>query len=270
MIIDFHTHCFADEIAVKAIPKLARAGGIKPFTDGTVEGLKKSMQAAGIDISVVQPIATKPQQTVTINRWAAEIRGDSIISFGTIHPEYSNWKEEILWLSREGFKGVKFHPDYQDFFVDDKKLFNIYEMLFSMNFIVLFHAGLDIAFPEPYHCTPERLQKLPDTFPGAVIVAAHMGGYLYWKGVENYLIGRDIYLDTSFSFDKLGKEDMERMIRKHGTERVLFATDSPWKEQQQELKNIQSLSLNEDEINAILGGNAQKILRLNNSETVVE
>jgi len=200
MTIDFHTHCFSDEIAVKAIPKLAEAGGIQPFTDGTVSGLKSSMQSSGIHVSVVQPIATKPAQTTVINRWAASIKDRQIVPFGTIHPEYEHWQEEIIWLSNQGIKGVKFHPDYQRFFVDDEKLFPIYEMLFSMNFIVLFHAGVDIAFSEPYHCTPKRLQKVLDMFPRAVIIAAHMGGYMYWDDVEKYLVGRNIYMDTSFSF----------------------------------------------------------------------
>ena len=66
MIIDFHTHCFSDEIAAKAIPKLAREGNIKPFADGTVSNLKESMKVAGVDISVVQSIATKSKQTVPL------------------------------------------------------------------------------------------------------------------------------------------------------------------------------------------------------------
>jgi predicted TIM-barrel fold metal-dependent hydrolase len=265
MIVDFHTHCFSDEIAARAIPKLAKAGDVQPFTDGTVSGLKNSMKFSGINMSVVQPIATKPTQTTVINRWAASIKDAQIIPFGTIHPEYEHWQEEIIWLSKQGIKGIKFHPDYQNFFVDNERLFPIYEMLFSMNFIVLFHAGVDIAFSEPYHCTPKRLQKVLDMFPGAVLVAAHMGGYLYWEDVEKYLIGRNIYMDTSFSFEKLGKKNMERIIREHGADKILFASDSPWGDQAKEIMHIKSLGLSDKELSAILSGNACQLLA--NSES---
>ena len=93
MIIDIHTHCFPDEVAYKTIPILAENGGVNPSSDGTISGLKASMENANIQISVLQNIATKPRQTIPINRWAASVQSDSIISFGTIHPDFVDWKE---------------------------------------------------------------------------------------------------------------------------------------------------------------------------------
>ena len=91
---------------------------------------------------------------------------------------------ERKMLKEAGIKGVKFHPEYQGFFVDDEKIFPIYETLFKEDFIIIFHAGVDLGFKEPYHCTPSRLKKVLDTFPGCMIIAAHMGGYRYWNDVE--------------------------------------------------------------------------------------
>ena len=75
MIIDFHTHAFADHVAPKAMASLmAGSNGIyTPCSDGTVRGLLNNMAQWGIDYSVVQPVATKPSQTVTVSRWAQEI-----------------------------------------------------------------------------------------------------------------------------------------------------------------------------------------------------
>ena len=246
-VIDIHTHCFPDTLAEKAISILARQAKTKPYCDGTIKSLRASMKKSGVDISIIQNIATKPQQTDTINRWAAEIQSEDIISFGTIHPDYKGWKEEIIYLKDNGIKGVKFHPDYQEFFVDEKRMYPIYERLFSEGFIVLFHAGVDIGLPEPYHCTPKRLSKVLREFPKAVIIAAHMGGYRYWDDVEKYLIGESVYFDTSYSFKFLGIENMERMIREHGVEKILFATDSPWGDQAEDLKFVGELNINKNE-----------------------
>jgi len=265
MIIDIHTHCFPDNLAPRAVPLLAEKGGISPFTDGTVACLKNSMKKAGIDFSVLQPIATKPEQTTGINRWAVSMQNGSIIAFGTLHPDYPDWKREIKWLWEAGIKGVKFHPDYQDFYVDDKKVFPIYEALAEAGMIMLFHAGKDIGYPPPYHCPPCRLRKVLDAFPGSIIIAAHMGGYENTYQVEKYLVGQDVYFDTSYSFDILGNGGMEKLIKQHGADRILFGTDSPWKDQEREVDNIRSLNLTEDEMEKILGGNAVRILKLSNA-----
>jgi len=262
MIIDIHVHCFPDVLAPKAIATLAEKGEIEPYTDGTVTALESSMDRARIHISVLQPIATKPQQTFGINRWTASVQNEKILTFGTIHPEYPRWEEEIKWLKEQGIKGVKFHPDYQHFYVDDKKVYPLYEKLFSEGMILLFHAGLDIGFPPPYHCTPERLARLLDTFPGGVMIAAHMGGYQYTEDVKRHLVGRDIYLDTSFSFRAMGTAQMSELIKQHGVEKILFGSDSPWGEQIYEISCIRSLNLDDKEVEAILGNNAARLLDL--------
>jgi len=263
MIIDIHTHCFPDELASRTIPFLAQKAKISAFLDGTVKELKKSMSQAGIDISVLQPIATKPQQTIGVNKWAINAQDDNIITFGTIHPDFPEWRNEIKMLKEAGIKGVKFHPEYQGFFVDDEKIFPIYETLFKEDFIIIFHAGVDLGFKEPYHCTPSRLKKVLDTFPGCMIIAAHMGGYRYWNDVEKYLVGRNVYFDTSFSFNDLGALGMKTLIKSHGCNKILFGSDSPWADQSKEVSKIKSLNLSIEEINAILGENAAQLLNLN-------
>lgn len=262
MVIDIHTHCFPQNLAARAVGILAEKSGIPAYTDGTIENLKKSMHLAGIGLSVLQPIATKPEQTEAINRWVVGLNEKNIIGFGTIHPDYSHWKDEIKWLAGNGIKGVKFHPDYQDFFVDEERLFPIYQFLFEAGFILLFHAGIDIGIPGPCHCPPSRLKNVLDLFPGSKIIAAHMGGYLSWNEVEKHLVGSEVYLDTSYSFKDLGAAPMERLIRAHGTGKILFGSDSPWSDQSREVENIKSLNLSSEEISMILGGNAGRLLRL--------
>lgn len=261
MIIDFHTHCFPDSLAERALRQLSKvADDLEFFTDGTVNGLLSSMDKAGIQIGVIQHIATKPSQTPVVNRWAAELNGGRIVSFGTIHPEYAAWRDEIAYLTDAGIKGVKFHPDYQDFIVDEKRLYPIYEAVANAGFVILFHTGLDLGFPPPYKCLPDRLKNVVRDFPGAKIVAAHMGAYGYWEDVEKYLLGGPLYFDTAYCSMGMDFEYLARLIRLHGADKVLFGSDSPWTDQAREVDVIRALRLSQGEIDAVLGGNTAKLL----------
>jgi len=262
MIIDFHVHCFADEIAERAVASLSQVAGLPPRSDGTVAGIKSSMKKAGIDKSVLLSIATKPQQTRKITQWAASVQSEEIIAFGSIHPDSEDWEDELVSLYEAGIIGIKFHPDYQKFYVDDPKMFPIYEKAAELGLIIVFHAGVDIGLPAPYHCPPVRMKRVVRAFPGAKIVAAHLGGFDYWDEVEDILAGEKLYLDTSFSLYKLGKEQFLRIASKHGYDRLLFASDSPWGDQTEEVKRLQSLILPSDIEDAILGGNALRLLGL--------
>lgn len=261
MIIDVHAHCFPDQLAPKALAILGEKAGIPPMLDGTVGQLEAAMGKAGIDLSVLLPIATKPEQTVGVNQWAIEAQNNKLISFGTIHPAYANWREEIKRLAESGIKGVKFHPNYQDFSVDDPKLFPIYEELFSAGLMALFHAGLDLWYTEPNRCHPRQLGRLLTLFPGGTVITAHMGGFRCWDEVETNLIGRELYFDSAYSFAELGAEKMRRLIKSHGAEKILFGTDAPWTDPKVEIAQIRSLDLTEEEINKILGENARRLLR---------
>jgi len=262
MIIDIHTHAFPDELAERAMAVLTGNSNVTPYTDGTCAELRSSTQRAGIDLAAVMPIATKPSQAGSINRWAAEINrhNGNLICFGSLHPMQDDWREEISRLVAEGIPGIKLHPDYQQFFVDDPELFPIYNALADAGLILLFHAGVDIGLPPPVHCTPARLARVLDAAPDLTIIAAHMGGYSCWDDVERYLVGRELYFDTSYSMADLGAERMTDLIHAHGAGRILFGTDSPWTDQSAEVANIRALPLTDDEKAAILGGTALRLL----------
>lgn len=260
MVIDFHVHCFPDALAQKAVSVLAERAEIAPRLDGTVGDVKRSMKKAGVDCSVIQSIATKPSQTEKLNDWSAGIQDNGIIAFGSIHPEFEGWRDELKRIKDLGIKGLKFHPDYQLFYVDEERVFPLYERAFELGLIILFHAGEDIGLPPPYHCTPQRLQKVLRAFPGGRIVAAHMGSYAYWNDVESFLLGEDVWLDTAYSLGVMGDDQAKQIIKNHGYEKILFATDSPWTDQAEEITKIKHLGLGDEIENAVLGENAKKLL----------
>jgi uncharacterized protein len=262
LIIDFHVHCFPDALAKRALKTLSEVGNVIPRTNGMVSGIKTSMQTAQIDASVVLGISTKPTQTETLNNWIASIQDDKIIGFGSVHQKNEDIKVELRRCKEMGIKGIKLHPDYQGFFVDDKEMLKIYEQIFDLDLILMFHAGVDIGLPPPTHCTPERLAKVLDVFEGAKIVAAHMGGHDCWDDVQRHLVGRQVYLDTSFSVGRLKDEEFKSMVNAHGYDKILFGTDSPWDSQDIEVEKIKKMQFPIEIQNAILGDNAEKLLKL--------
>ncbi len=262
MIIDFHTHAFADHIAPKAIASLCVAcnGIYPPCNDGTVQGLLNNMDKWGIDRSVVQSVATKPSQIVTINRWAQAIQSDRITAFGAFHPDTDDYKRDIDLVVSLGLKGIKLHPEYQQFQVDHPAMLKMYDYALSKGLILIFHAGDDPAFPPPLHSSPQQFANVARAMRGGVIVAAHLGGKDQWDEVERDLAGTDVYLDTCMGFSYYSKEQFLRIVKKHGTDKILFGSDAPWSRANEEIEAIRSLPLTADEKTAILGGNAMRLL----------
>ncbi|MBE6678189.1 MAG: amidohydrolase [Ruminococcaceae bacterium] len=262
MIIDFHTHAFPDSLAPRAIAGLVESAGGKypPCHNGTVDGLKANMQSFGVDISVVQPVITKHKQTESLNKWAESINEGNIISFGGIYPHSDDPKGDIDFVCSLGLKGLKFHPEYQDFTVDTPEMLKIYDYALSKGLILLFHAGFDIAYQPPFRSGPKAFRHIMDELGGGTIVAAHMGGAYEWEQTEELLAGTGIYLDTSMGFDEYGDEQFMRLVKAIGSSNILFGSDAPWSNAGEEIKRIQALPLTETEKNDILGDNAKRIL----------
>ena len=282
MLIDFHTHTFPDKIAASAVQKLSEASHICAFSDGTAGGLSEKAHAAGIDLSIVLPVATSPKQVAHINDFAAKTNESTdktgLFSFGCIHPDYPEWSEELERVKALGLKGIKLHPVYQGVDIDDPRFLRILAKAGELGLIVVTHAGWDIGFPGVVHCSPEMTMRAIKQVGPVKLVLAHMGGWQQWNKVEELLTDQPVWFDTSFSTGSLAPlddgyytpEDLPmldetafiRMIRAIGTDKVLFGTDSPWSDQAEELERIRSLPITAEEKDAILGGNAQKLLQI--------
>ena len=264
MIIDFHTHAFPDTLAARAVGTLLNNidEEFTPSTDGTVSGLLKQMDVSGINISVVQPVITKPTQFKNLNLWAAGIRSDRLTPFGGIFPHTDDYKRDIDYIVSLGLKGLKFHCEFQNFVIDDPKMFPIYDYALSRGLIILHHAGADPAFDPPFKSSPQRFANIVDAMKGGVIVAAHIGGYMEWDDVERYLVGKNIYLDTAVGLEFIPPEQFLRMVNNHGADKILFASDTPWSDAKAEIERLKALPLSEQDKNKILSGNAKRLLGL--------
>lgn len=265
MVIDFHTHAFPDAIAPRAIAKLADAsGGLFPYTDGTANGLAARMRESGVDLSVVLSIATNAHQQKSVNDFAATLdKRDELVAFGSVYPTAPDALDELERIADMGLRGVKLHPDYQGFEVDDEKLIPLYQKISSLGLLTVFHAGVDYGFAPPYGATPDKMKRALRHFDSPV-VAAHFGGVDSYAGVLDTLAGtaEHLYLDTSFGYGMMPKYYAMKIIEKHGVAKMLFGTDSPWHTAEMERRLLSSLSLTEAELDQIYSGNAKRLLRL--------
>ena len=260
-IIDFHLHAFPDHLASRALDALSRTGGgLVPCFDGTLSGLKTLLQAQGIQQGVVLTIATKPGQEDSVNRFAIENNTPDLMFFGSVHPHSKQIPAHLRELKAAGIRGIKFHPEYQRFSVDDPAMLPIYRLIAEMGFITVFHAGLDVGFDVPGRCRPAALARILPAFAGAPVVAAHFGGYMLWDEVERELVGKPIYLDTAYSHSRVLIPQVTRMIHNHGADRILFGSDAPWSNPGLECGLIQRLDIPSADKHAILEGNARRLL----------
>jgi uncharacterized protein len=261
--IDFHTHIYPDRVAPSTVNAVRQRAGIDAYTDGTLDGLKRSMASAGIDLSVVAAVATKPEQAASIQQWLRTIRQPGIEALAAMHPADPLGVDEMKMLKRDGFRGFKFHPDYQDFFVDDPGMYPLYEKVAAAGMFILFHAGVDRGLPHPIHATPKRLAAAHRAVPELCMVLAHLGGEDAYEETVEYLLGQDLYLDTSFVLRTMPGIFREYILKGHPAERLLFASDSPWNDQREELQFLLHLPfLTEGDKEKICYFNAARLLGL--------
>lgn len=263
--IDFHTHIFPDHIARQAIDTLAKdAGDYQPRSDGTLKGLLASMDRAGIDKSVVANIATRPSQIQPIFEFCREIRSERIIPLISFHPKNNiEDVETIFGKAKElGIKGVKLHPMYQEFFLDDSGMFEFYRLVESFDFLLVFHTGYDIAFPGNTQADVERVKTVADLFQNLTIVTTHVGGWRQWDRA-NVLSGcSNVYTETSMTLTEIGEDQFIRILSSFGEDRILFGSDSPWTDQNEMIERTMQLKIPDRMKEKMLYKNAERLLGL--------
>lgn len=245
--------------------------GIKVNAEATAlrSNLSKTSIEAGIDKSIICPVATNVTQSAKLNALASEINETTdeshLFSFGAVHPDNEDYKEIIDDIVARDLKGVKLHPDYQDTLFSDIKYQRIVDYAAEKDLVIIIHAGEDIGIPAQIHCTPDMILDMHKSMQPEKLVLAHMGGWRMWDEVEEKLLELPYYIDTAICLNKnveiyLENEQFVRMVRKIGADKVLFGTDSPWYDQKRAIEDIKATGLSASELDLVLGENANKLI----------
>ncbi|MCH5203534.1 MAG: amidohydrolase family protein [Oscillospiraceae bacterium] len=257
MIIDAHVHIYPEKIADKAVSGIRDFYSMHIEYDGRISTLLREGKAAGVDKFIVQSVATVFEQVCSINNFIAQSVSDNpeLIGFGTMHPDFPEIPKEVDRMISLGLKGIKLHSDFQRFAIDDERAFQIYEAA-EGRLPILFHMGdtkSDLS-------APERLLKVVKKFPRLTVIGAHFAGWSMWDRAESALSGTGIYTDCSSALYALSPERAVELIHKFGADKVLWGTDYPMWNYEDEFNRFNKLALTENERGMILGKNAWKLL----------
>ena len=210
------------------------------------------MDRAGIDRAFVLSAATNPEQVIPANTWAITLSGkERFIPFGTIHPGFSDWESELERLERNGIRGIKIHPEFQGFRLDDETMFPVYEAL-QKRFAVLFHVG-DSLPPDRNPSSPQKLARVMDNFPDLTCIAAHFGGFLHWDWVCESYKGKKLFMDTSSSLKFISDRQLKTILNSFPEETFLFGSDYPINDPNEEIELLRKKAgFSEDRIERLL------------------
>ena len=271
MYIDIHTHAFHPKIAHKAVDHLNSFYSITCSGDGTIANLLEREQEAGLEKCVVLCAATAPAQVIPANNYAISLQREhpeQVIAFGTVHPAYENWENELARIKAAGIRGIKLHPDFQSFWLDDPRLLPIFETA-QKDFVFEIHIG-DKTTPEKNPSCPYKLASIMRQFPDIRVIAAHFGGYRMWSHALEVFSGstfENLWFDTSSTTPFATPELAHRLLNTFPRERILFGTDWPLYDPVEELQRLQTLGgLSDSEMEVIMS-NASALLAPNSVQT---
>lgn len=260
IIIDAHAHIYPQKIAEKATDTIGKFYEIPMQHVGLPEELIKSGQQIGVSRYLVCSTATKPEQVRSINQYIKNEcdKHPEFLGFATMHPGMDNFEEELDFMQSNGLRGIKLHPDFQKFNIDDENAIVMYRSIAKRHLPILFHTG-DNRYD---FSAPKRLYHVINEVPDLTCIAAHFGGYQRWDEVHEYLKCPNLYFDTSSSLFQLKREDAVRLIHYFGVKQFLFGSDFPMWDHKEELARFDALDLTSEEREYILHINFETLFRI--------
>lgn len=259
-VFDIHAHIYPDAIAGRATAAISGGYDGFPVTeDGRLDTLLTRLDEAGFDGACVHSVATTPHQVESVNRFimtAARARPELLTPFASMHPDLPDPEAVADGIVKAGFRGVKLHPEFQGFRVDEPRAVRMFAAL-AGRLPVLLHCG-------DHRCdfsVPERVRRLKRLLPELTLVCAHLGGWITWERAAAELIGADVWVDTSSSLYALDGTTAAGIIRGYGVERTLFGSDYPMWRPADELRRFLELPLTDGEKEQILWDNHLRLLQ---------
>lgn len=260
-IIDTHAHIFPTKIALKATGSIGEFYNIPMQGNGEIDDLLALGSSAGVNGYIVNSTATTKQQVRAINNFIANSIEDkeNVWGLATLHPGLSDAEiaYEMDFALKNGLIGIKLHPDFQKFYIDDPSVFKLYEAAAGV-LPILFHTG-DSRYD---YSSPRRLAKIAKEFKDLKCIGAHFGGYCRWEEVDCYRGLENVFFDTSSSLYKLEKEQSLHIIQMLGVDKFMFGVDYPMWKPDFEIQNILNLDLNINDTEKIFYKNAENFYNL--------
>ena len=232
-VIDAHAHIFPDKIADKATIATADYFDLPepPNHHGKVQELLDCLAGAGIEYAMVFSAATTEHQVEHINRyiWEETQAHPQFLPCGTIHAAYAadhDFKAELAWMRQNGLHGLKIHPEFQHFDLDDERLFPVFEEMERTDMFLISHTG----DPRVEVSGPERMVRVAETFPRLRCIATHLGSWGDWRPERISPLAKlpNVYVDISSSFSYVeDKAPLMDILGLYDPKHIFFGSDYP-------------------------------------------
>ncbi|MBQ6586984.1 MAG: amidohydrolase family protein [Coriobacteriales bacterium] len=258
-VADAHAHIYPSKIAAKATAAVGRFYDIPmDVPAGTSQALLQQGSLIGCEKYLVCSVATKVEQVESITRFIAQECEEhpEFIGLGAYHQDVTDPTPVLDLVDALGLQGVKVHPDFQRFYIDDPRLFPLYEQLEERGMKILFHMG-DNRYD---FSAPIRLLRVLDKYPKLKAIAAHFGGYQAWDVARDLFPGTDIMFDCSSALFFLSPARAQEMVRTYGVEHIMFGVDFPMWSHEDEFHRFLGLGLTHDENKAVLYDNFARFM----------
>ncbi len=259
MIIDVHCHVWPDEIAPRVLA--SNPAGLTPFADGTVAGLLRTMDAAGVERACCLGVANVAKNVERTNEFIGSVDRSRLYAFGTVHQDLSV-EENLRSLRNNGIQGIKLHPNFQGISLSDPRVIEILRGVAELGLVAITHAGEGSNEDASRRGSPLEILKLTREIPSLKLIACHYGGYHRLDEATSVLEGTTVVLETSWppSIAELDGERIKGIINRHGADRFVFGSDWPMAEPAREIETLRDLGLSSGDLDAVLGGTLEKLL----------
>ena len=259
MIIDIHGHLGNINFA--------------PFWQADAAKLESHIEAAGIDRLCMSSSRSIMYDVGEGNRELAAALETSrrLLGYVTVNPMFPESIEDLAYLERPKFIGVKVHPDYHGYDLRSKPMRKFLDGVAERTSLMLFHVS---CMPGTGFADAEVVLRFASEHPKTKIVMAHMAGifqngnYPYFpnfRGLEtvNQFACENVYVDTAHYLMYVYPGVMDRMVGLVGVDHIVFGTDCPLQGPLQmrfALEIIANLDLPEADKDRIRSGNARKLI----------
>jgi predicted TIM-barrel fold metal-dependent hydrolase len=264
------------------------------FADPEGDKLMAGMDEAGVDFTVICAVDNAENEVITRdlvvmqNQMVAEVakkNPDRVMALAGVDPR----REDAVAILGEcfdelGMKGLKYHADY-GFDPAGPESYKLLEIVAENNGVLLTHTGPLAPPARAKYAEPALLADIAVDFPDLKVIAAHMG-YINWRpwaalaAHQPNLYGDLAMWDTiAIGRYELFCRELRDLLDFAGVNKVLFGTDDPvfriirpTREWIQLIKDLPEkapagIKFTEEEVNAILGGNAASLLGLSEKKS---
>lgn len=278
MIVDFRvrppfggfldSHLFRDR---ERTARIARGQGQEPprsVLEASWDVFLAELAASGIDVAVVPGRCAGPSFGTVSNEDVARIvraGAGRFVGFAAVDPRSPTAVEELEHAVRDlGLAGLALDPGFaaQPFYADDAIAFPLYERCQRLGVPLMLtisgNAGPDLSYADPLH-----VDRLAASYPSLPIVVAHAG----WPRVVEMLgvafRRPNVWLSPDqYAVNMPGALHWVEAANSFLGDRLLFGSSYPFLPLDGALRSYRALPFRPDVLDAVLGGNAVRLLGL--------